>query len=393
MINDEQYALLKEAYYGKPKEFELAENSVKKIIQMIKEERSSKTGKLDDKTISTSDELTTLERLFTKALKMQAVHIVFYSNPNSMYANNAYTITGYFLSDRDKKGMRAKSDKLTAYVYVDKGLIYNNKLNEKEVMSLILHEIGHNFDRSIFSLISTPIIALLIFNLPVLKQIFQLGLGINNLVTKGITYLTEKIPYLGKISNFINDTIVGFNKLVIGVNPLMNIYAIIINMTNYPNSFFTYSKEKYADSFAASYGYATDLATAFNKMKLLSNNYITDMYDVPVANTILLTNLTGTYALLSLMDPHPDDTVRIKSMLNKLKRDASSNDLPPELKKELNANIKEMEAFLKNEYLNPNKKYNKDNPLGMLIKKAVFEKNAENIDVRELLEKIWRHEE
>jgi hypothetical protein len=394
LSNIDSIQIVKEAYYGKPKEFISAEKELKLFLRELNEDY--KNNKI--KNYYNNEHIINVERLIKTALKLKDFHILIYtSTPGSRTYSNAYTITGFVLNDWQPGKIRAKSDNLKPYVYCSTELIINTKLTEKELMGIILHEIGHNFDRSFFCILANPIMAA-VASIPVVNLVYKGLQGITTIKEIVKTSIITAIPGIAWFVKQINDVYYGTLKFTRSSSA----YKYMIYMFNHPELLINdvlsivpgYGMEKYADSFAASYGYATDLATAFGKMRDWSNNPVSNVIDqIPVVNTILHTNAIILSSFFSLFDPHPSESVRIKTVLNKLKREIEDPSIPPYMKKDIKDQIKNIEKYLESDYLNSSTHSNKTNPLGLLLKKMVFEYDMDKIDPREMLEHIWRHEE
>ena len=92
------------------------------------------------------------------------------------------------------------------------------------------------------------------------------------------------------------------------------------------------------------------------------------------------------------MTPHPDNVVRIKSQIDKLKRDIKDPNLKPNIKKELEVNIAEMEKFIDDVYLNFDNDDNKNRPISYLWNIMIFKIFKGKLDPREWMEAVFRHE-
>lgn len=392
-----------EAFYGKPKEFIEIEKNLTKIIEMIRFTKEDPNKAVD---INLMPEVAKIERLFTKVFKNKETSISFYSPvPFVGMAYNAYTIPSgfaYFKKDPNNK-KRVRSEDLYINVNIDIGLIYGIDATEQEVMALILHEIGHCYDASLFSLLSKIAIAFNINGVPNIPASI-LSTIINLLIREPISRihqfvnrLTTKNPVLSK---FFSDFMMGYRSVVSMLNRI-SIFNILgnINITNYltnllsPSNIFGYAGEKFADSFATSYGYGKELSSALNKIDKEQGLFLSDAAsEIPVLNIGNdLLRVTSKVAFF-LMDPHPENVVRIKSQLDKLKRDIKDPNLKTSVRKELELEIKEMEDFINNVVMESEDEDNKNNPISYMYNMTLIKLFDGKLDPREWVEAVFNHE-
>jgi hypothetical protein len=110
-----------------------------------------------------------------------------------------------------------------------------------------------------------------------------------------------------------------------------------------------YSAEKFADNFAASYGYGVELAEFFNDYRTIENNEkIKIRQSIPVCRVMdLYSELLCTYTTY-FANPHPDNYYRIKFTLDKLKFELKNNkdQLNPKQVAEIESDVNRLESML-----------------------------------------------
>ena len=436
--------VLNEAYYGKPKEFIEIEKRLEKIIDMIKLTKIN-----PEKAININDmrELYEIEQIFTKFFGNSETEISFYipvadtintglkitgvTAPKSVQTilkiintpgYNAFTIPSslsYFRKSKTNKKLVDPKD-LYINVFIDIGLVYGLDLSAQELMGLILHEIGHDFDASFFTLLSHIDFKLVdtfmlsngklsniqynssdtIFN-ELLGSLY--GYILSSLpIAKFYTLMTRLMTY----NPVINDIVTSFNLFISDVWSLMDNYRayknIILTLKNpviiamrllNPKNTFGYSSEKFADSFATSYGYGKDIASFTNKCRINKGKFISEnISKVPILNFGYDLNKVMVEIATSLTNPHPDHAIIIQSQLNKLKRDLNDPNLPPKLKQELVENIKDLEDYIDNVVLNINDDSNKGRLISYIKNFIMIKIFKGKLDPRELFEIVWDHE-
>lgn len=389
--------ILTEAYYGRPKEFDIIERELDKIRKQLQEDAKDPDSWKSVK-INSSDSVNTINKIFKKVFGVKDFFVTFYTSipmVPARFSYNAFTCPkALAVVHRDwKTGMRAEPKHLMINVQVDKVFLISDKFTTREIISLMLHEIGHNFDASIFTLLSR---SLNILN-PIGVILDTLGLSqllmkVNNSIEK----LIETVPGLSKLLGVISSTYTSFQSIVGSVMaPVMvmrNPKQMISRLVN-PSNIFGYAGEKYSDSFATAYGYGNDISSAL--IKLEKREGLTIVEDVRKFPGVgLAFNFYEVMAkMITLpLDPHPDTAVRVLSQLKKMERDIEDPSLPQELKKELAAQIKEQKKLIEN-FTDPVKM----NKYGMVYtaywNKMIINTFDGKLDPREMLETVSRHEE
>lgn len=414
------YKPVMEAYYGKPKEFLTVEKELDKLITIIKKENSTllnSTNKamqlskpLTD--LNKTDSIITIENIIKKFFGFKEFHLcIYYPIDDFITARyNAYTDPSSFnFFKRDKTTGKIDRSSICVGVNIDMLLILYGDLNADEVLAVILHEIGHNMDISIFMLLSnfpfdlsdilnkTPLPTLMGKALgSLLHDIFDIGRFKPQIISKVESILNEKFPILLRLTTFYHELILNFksadkfqNIMSIIKNPMLSLPYLIK-----PSNIFGYANEKYADSFATAYGYGMATSTLRNKLQK-SDNFVINkiLTNIPIINYAYdLSNITFEILTMS-SDPHPTDAVRISEQLNKLKRDQQDPNLSPRLKKSLQEEIDELQNFIDNYYLNFDKNDNNKRIFTWMFNYLVIKVFKNKIDFRETFETISRHEE
>jgi hypothetical protein len=418
-ILSNNYNSVLEAYYGKPKEFLIIEKELDKIIKQIKENIpivNFKDNIAPKKIIdfSNSDEIILIEKIFQKFFGFKEFFLsIYYPITPKLYTIpfNGFTIPRAFNYFRRDIGGKPDTSSMSVGVNINIILIRYLDLTAEELMGVILHEIGHNLDTSIFSFLSRFVLDLDKITNETKKETIErligqlIGLGIidfiqlGKIVSKFIQafegFLTDVAPGFLKLTTLYWEFYLNFNFIHTfkifnqGVDFKKLIYKIIT-----PGNIFGYAGEKYADSIATSYGYGMALSSFQNKVQKRENFIINKtLYEIPVLNWIY--DFMG--VMLSIIscvsDPHPQDAVRINAQLLKLKRDIKDPNLNPRLKKSLEEEINELEKYINDYYLNIETNDNKKRIFTWMFNYMIIKIFNNNIDFRELLENIWRHEE
>ena len=410
-------SIVNEAYYGKPKEFEIIEQELEKIIRAVNEEYDNDKSSIKSTNINSSDSVVTIEKLFKKVFKVKDVNLTFYSITGPSYNAFAMPKALTVLHRSSKDNMRANPDKLLVNISVDKMLLIHGGFTAKEIMALMLHEIGHSFDASYFMMMANVLpsvgikrttysngdqkISWFVSAKEYLSQIASVALsqlGLSHYTTKinkAIEQVVEKIPRFGKFMATLGSISTSIRLCIstIGIanlikNPILIIYRII-----QPRNIFGYGAEKYADSFATAYGYGNDLSTAMAKTDKRSGLLgIEAIRKVPVVN-VMYNFAEVCIDIISMpTDPHPKSAVRILAQLKKLKRELDDPDVPENLKNELREQIAEQEEIIKN-FTDKDYVENEGRIFSVIWNKFLIDVTDGKLDPRELMELVARHEE
>lgn len=279
-----------------------------------------------------------------------------------------------------------KSADYTCMVYIYSGVMFNPAFTTGEVMSVILHEIGHNFYSALnneYNGIMTNLYTCSVFILRLLSIIRYPLLAIkgtlytSDLIVKTKENIKKYLRENDSITQKIIDTIVWAKNIVeqvkglkfklldlgsLGILPM--IYTTINTVTDlsrmlYPFELIItgfslkrgYAFERTADNFATMYGYGPDSISFFNKglskninqASLIENIYM----KIPIISNIYAINTDLTYMIATCLDEHPVGISRCSDQLNMLKRELEKSDIDPKMKKTIQEDIKLCEKNIK----------------------------------------------
>lgn len=395
-IGDE---LLSEAYFGKHPELVKCEKYLEKIrLEALANFKGIHTGV----TSSMQKEMREVEKIFAKVFGFQEVIIEL----RAMGYANAYTITPRFnlddiIKDAAKKNKRINDGKTIRYTEDSSKTLYCiaglelftlTKLTAAEYLSVLLHEIGHNFyydDREL------SVAYRLTAGTFIMRNIFFDIMDAETLNDKleAATYITGFIPGGDKIriaaSKFIrkNKTLNEWNRVasnieggLIAVSSLFSPFYYIYRNIRYfaklmgkilagaAKAFISlptavlelyingdhYKNEKFADNFTTAYGYGHETITVQKKL---------DFGSTSTADTIKYPNSKSTRIAQALYLPtdilkvtsqmigflghvHPNSITRCKDQLKYLKaHERTVKD--PRMKKLIQNDMKQCEKELK----------------------------------------------
>ena len=258
-----------------------------------------------------------------------------------------------------KKGHYDEEHSISAFITVFDGLLENDEITGGVLLAIILHEVGHDFDNSpwvciqdVIFFIMSPIDSLigviqqetnifqrgltiisdLVYRIPPLETFLKIYTGAHGLL-KSIERLIDKIKT-------VNNLILGNPDKFIRGNKVEKIIGnVLIQIAKAPG-------EIHSDELAAVYGYGAELSKGLIMLrhsnikiegiasKTSPINLLVDIYS-QMYNIILLCSIPE-----AVIDCHPSEQARVKSVIDKYERDLANSDFPPEMKKEL---IRELE--------------------------------------------------
>ena len=275
-----------------------------------------------------------------------------------------------------------KSADYTCMVYIYSGVMFNPAFTTGEVMSVILHEIGHNFYSALnneYNGIMTNVYIYSVFILRLLISIKDPLLGIKNilyssdLIVKTKENIKKYLRENDSITQKIIDTVVWAKNIVEQVKGLkfklldlgsLGILPMIYTAINTAKCLLPiellitgfvlkrgYAFERTADNFATMYGYGPDAISFFNKASSKNINQaslIENIYmKIPIISNIYAINTNLTYMIMSCVDEHPVGISRCSDQLNMLKKELEKSDIDPKMKKTIQEDIKLCEKNIK----------------------------------------------
>ena len=289
-------------------------------------------------------------------------------------------------------------DDLAVIVCITSSMLFFPAFSHAEVLAVLLHEIGHNFEAplldntfipSCFKVYGDVFIRNIMVSENMVDAITGLavtmlfGLSSNTIAeaskkntNKGIHYVIDGIflakdlllNVLGKLStgvvDFIWRDIIGLNPVFLkswsltrAINLTIQRLCKLFKKEPLKLTYILSDKisEKTADRFAAYYGYGTELSTALMKLTdTRGSTYSKYMggidlqsaaREIPIlGHYIGFCNFLTTEIFGIMTDPHPTSMERGKDMLMTLKKDLKRSDISPKMRKQLSAEVAKMEA-------------------------------------------------
>lgn len=238
-------------------------------------------------------------------------------------------------------GFYDKNHVMSLYINTNQTLFSEAGLTSAEMTGILLHEVGHNFDHSIWSIIgdfmkffdividamTNPI------NIPKdAASILVAGLGrpVIHIISNADDMIINAIPPIGMIMRMVGR--IGFNIMkVLGaiLSPITTVVAVPMLLAFTPFAYirnlYMRKGEVYADSFAASYGYSAELVSGLEKLnvymyqdKNAENTFLAPFYDLMMLEADIINTLSG---------GHGSTQQRSLRMADKLDKDLEQSNL------------------------------------------------------------------
>lgn len=373
---------LTEVYIGKTKELLLAETQ----LDIFRKKYMSKY--VFNTRVNSDKDLLKFDRMMEDIFGFGCFTLHIHNQPSV----NAFTMPIDFRCDyrnptdniiADKNGFKFKKEySYAAILGIYSGLIFNPAFTTPEIMALLLHEIGHNFNSALnksngtftniivtietfISIMSGSPLALI----NTIKNSNQMRMALD---TAGKNMREQNaIPVIvydvfKQLQSVLNTTALTINDILrvgsLGTltiitalyNCVRSALMYIINPANIITKIIglniKYKSELTADNFPTIYGYGPELASALNKFEGAegdSSSIIMRSFNkIPVLSTIMHCNEIPVFFLAQMFDEHPHSTARIKDQLDLLNLELSKQDMDPKMVDRIKKDIKECNKSL-----------------------------------------------
>lgn len=301
-----------------------------------------------------------------------------------------------------KDGYRFKDEaKFNSIIRVFPALLFNPEYTSEENFAIFLHEVGHNFQTAANQTIFCLSAATNIFNLMLIfmqygpLEVLIYAAESDNTI-RGLVNKFDNILYRNQVASSI---MVVVNNILYALRCGMDVYNLVANFKRYlllpinmiysfiyriPEFLISvvsgraaegYYGERFADSFAASYGFGEELASALHKIggSVTGEPTIDMLYnDIPVFSHVMRLAMIPGMLLLSILDVHPSEETRCASIIKDMRRDLNDPRLDPKLKKQLQKDVDDYEKAM-HEYYEKAAKIENPRFVSALIQRCLYE--------------------
>lgn len=261
------------------------------------------------------------------------------------------------------------------------GLLRDENFTDRELLGIMLHEIGHSFTKAVFmkgGLFTRH------------SRLVGLIDQVNEMIKRNINNDRDssdqridndiaQLPILDRVRNFFSN--LASKKLT---NPASSsIHSIAMSAAassgrqNKNMKYYDYTNEKFADTFASMYGYGADVQRALMKLDDLIYKFYYPNVKTPgklaiIINVAMLSFNDFLNYIFGVQDEHPSNVTRAKVQMEYLQREIRNVDIDPAVKEELQKQLAEQKKII-DDYLN----YTSDHDAQAIMRayyKKLFEK-------------------
>ena len=273
----------------------------------------------------------------------------------------------------NKDGMRyTKEAKFCTIICITEGLLFDKEFTEGEIVGILLHEIGHNFDTTVYKHVGSFVLFSLVLDLMSSIQTLDpllflstittstgirksISTNLNDLMDTKIWAIYDTVKWILSVPFTILDKLLTpiLKMFSYGSSAVMGVWATI--MTGGLSTFIMlgcrYSSENFADKFAGMHGYGYEQITALRKME--TNSFGTESI---IENIPLIGHAYGLYfiaagMLAGLAEPHPVFSARVKSIVGVISSDLKDKRIDKKtrdlIKKDLDKINKSLDDYAK----------------------------------------------
>ena len=222
--------------------------------------------------------------------------------------------------------------KISLIVAIHIGLLENKEFTDEEIMATILHEIGHGFFEAVNDpdgeyTVAKKLVGALSFSLNCAKKYIKSG-------KKVTSEIVDK--ELSTISNWLGNMKSNISRFISSTKKKIFKESMADNMTK---NRLSYTNEKFADTFAAMYGYAVEAHSVDVKIFKYAYDEALGVKTYPkIVETLkmykwyfkdLIAYITNT------QDEHPEELARIKTAVDYIRHELSKEGIDPKIKNQL----------------------------------------------------------
>lgn len=298
----------------------------------------------------------------------------------------------------DKEGYHYKKEvEMNIIVCAYSSMLFDVKYTNEEMFSIVLHEVGHNFQQFlnndmftlnlVYQMMYIYCMLVRIINISSLQDIKFL---LRN--TIAIEPIHRKVGELyNKItSDESKNNLYSYFNFIRGILSLRNIPAyitlipfapalgimsgissIVSNILVLPISAYNYLGEQMADNFPTYYGFGKASITGEFKAGAPFGPAVEMVQKVPIIGHLYTLALIPAETLIYIGDCHPQTPTRVKAMMNSMKTDLNDPSLSPKLRNELKKSINDTEKII-DEYYNESTKIQNPKLFRELVDKYIY---------------------
>lgn len=233
-------------------------------------------------------------------------------------------------------------------------------LTAREILAVILHEIGHNFyvdpvkegaeaiiEALLLMTLNEVSAASIVMMYGTREAIMTGSKIIDSFVPKGIQDALRAVySVIGMGAQYITGFVNPVKTLMLGAMLMVGLVRAVYQRLLDPKRWFgilKYDSEKYSDAFATAYGYGADLVNGLQKLETQSRSIPYTSKEVTEIIAIFQAVIKITMLPFAMLDCHPNTQGRGYNTIQYMKQVEAAK-MPPKLRKEYEAELARMEA-------------------------------------------------
>ena len=272
-----------------------------------------------------------------------------------------------------KDGMRyTKEAKFCTLICITEGLLFSPEFTEGEIVGILLHEIGHNFDATVYKHVGSFVFFELLLQLMNSIQLMDpvtflatitaatgvrksISTGLNSIMDTQIWAIYDTVKWVMSIPVSILTKLLAplLKMFTYGSAAVVGVWSTIFSGGLSPFIMLAtgYSSENFADKFAGMHGYGYEQISALKKIETdtLGTEFIVEK--IPLIGHVYGLYFVGAGMLAGLAEPHPVFSARVKSIVGVISSDLKDNRIDKKtrdmIKKDLDKINKSLDDYSK----------------------------------------------
>lgn len=253
-----------------------------------------------------------------------------------------------------KTGFRFDPNKMkvNATTTCNMGLINKGIFTDEELFAIFLHEYGHCFFEAIED--KDSIFTSNYYKLNICKNINNIVKNIiKNRIHVTLDMIKRHIDTILKENPIKKITHIGINGIKSIRNNIKRLFIKEDNIVNLSKQNYDYSNEKFADTFAAMYGYGPELHSGLAKANKDEYKFYGKNSEYSKTNPLfdylkLVDMLNDAYDeyMEGVADSHPNELLRLNISIQYIRRELSKKNLDPKVKLQLVSQLNELQKLV-----------------------------------------------
>lgn len=273
----------------------------------------------------------------------------------------------------NKDGMRyTKEAKFCTIICITEGLLFDKEFTEGEIVGVLLHEIGHNFDTTVYKHVGSFVLFSLVLDLMSSIQTLDpllflstittstgirksISTNLNNIMDTKVWAIYDTVKWILSVPFTILDKLLApiLKMFSYGSSAVMGVWTTL--MSGGLSAFIMlggrYSSENFADKFAGMHGYGYEQITALRKMETNSFGTESIIEKIPIIGHAYGLYFIAAGMLAGLAEPHPVFSARVKSIIGVISSDLKDKRIDKKtrdlIKKDLDNINKSLDEYAK----------------------------------------------